>query len=335
MYVVIENHTIKIGASIGIACYPSSGPDHLTLIKNADMAMYRAKKLGRNNCQFFTDEVNKAYLRRLYLEASLQQAFKRHEFNVVYQPIVNLQTQKIIGFEALLRWTNPTFNEIFPTEFIPIIEDAGMMLDLSRWLFCQVCVQYNHWRKTHTNLFINLNISEYQLLHADFASSITSICHHHGVNPNVIGLEITETTIMSQPIYATQRIKQLHQYGFKLYLDNFGTGYSSLKQIQHLPFDTLKIDKSFTQGLPLNTSNAIIVKSIIGFAHSLNLSIVAEGIETEDQAKFFQDNHCDIAQGFYFSKPKNAKQANQLLTPKYLKTLFHQTSNSHHQRPTH
>lgn len=316
----LEGHAAQVGCSIGIATYPSAGRDIETLTKNADIAMYKAKQSGKNNFQYFTNKFNDAYARRLSIESKLQFALDHNEFELYYQPQIHLRTNRIIGAEALIRWHNRELNNISPDEFIPLAEKSGFIIKLGQWVIEEACKQIAIWHKVgYTDLTFAINISPIQLTHDNLSQFLQKKLHEHSIPPNMVQLELTETAIMSYSAAAENSLHDLNQFGIMVSIDDFGTGYSSLSHLKRLPIHALKIDRSFVSDLIENPNDAMIIKSVLALAHNLNLNVVAEGIETKEQLHFLRENKCDIAQGYYFSKPLNIKETNSYFNEHYKK----------------
>lgn len=311
----LENHNVRVGASIGIAYYPESGTTQLNIVQNADIAMYHAKSLGRNNYQYYSSELYDRYQRKISLEHALKFALERKELSLVYQPIFDLQSKKIIGIETLLNWEHPTFGIVSPNIFIPIAEDTGLMASLGNWIFSTACRQAEKWDLNKIKNFkFAINISSRQLLHEEFLPFIISILEATHLSTDMLVLELTESTVMSYtsgPFVTT--IKKLHELGPSIAIDDFGTGYSSLTRLKHLPIDTLKIDQTFVQDVSNNPDSAIIVCCLIALGKNLGLNVVAEGIETEKQYEFLLKNNCPQGQGYFLSKPLTTDQMTQFL----------------------
>ncbi|NNM58739.1 MAG: EAL domain-containing protein [Legionellales bacterium] len=310
----IDNNEISIGTSIGISTYPDTASNYDQLFKNADIALYKAKHAGRNQYQYFTKQLNVEYGRQLDIESALHFAIERKEFHMVFQPIYNLITKKIVAMEALLRWNSAEFGEIYPQDFIPIAEYAGLIIPISEWVLDTVLRQYAAWQKEFDIKFrIALNISACQLNKGEYFSELLrQACRTHEVTPSNIELELTETAIMHNPKQAEGLLNELHQLGFILSIDDFGQGYSSLSLLSRLPISILKIDKQFIENLNV-TKDEFIVKSVISLSKGLNMHVIAEGIETKKQCDYLIKNDCECGQGFLFSKPLIAEDLRALI----------------------
>ncbi len=313
----LEGNEAIISVSIGIACYPQAGTDSETLGKHADIALYRAKDLGRNNFQFFTSELNEKHKNKVQLEQALNKAIVNDELNLVLQPKFNLSTQKIIGFEFLLRWHNKKHGLIPPDDFIPIAEESGLIIPIGEWVISHACDILSQLKKhSKQELSFAINISPIQISAGSVVSLLKDEMKKYDLKPHQLQLEITETAIMAYSKTTESALKYLHDYGIKIDIDDFGTGYSSLSHIKRLPIDGLKIDKSFVMDIPKDENDTAIVKAIISLTKGLGLNVIAEGIETKEQLQFLIDNGCDQGQGYYLSKPISLEEATKLLKQK-------------------
>lgn len=300
---LISGHELHTSASIGIAVYPQDGNNVDLLLKNSDTAMYHAKDAGRSNYQFFTHEMNAAAAERLMLENNLRQAIDRNELLLQYQPLVSLADGKIIATEALLRWHHPSLGLIPPSQFIPIAEDSGLIVPLGEWVFRQACQQLKQWHNQGFALpRMVVNLSPRQFRQPNLVQTFTDILDEMGVEPQHVGLEITEGVIMENPEDSIILLKQLQALGIELSLDDFGTGYSSLSYLKRFPIDKLKVDKSFVRDISTDPNDEAMVAAIIVMAHHLHIKVVAEGVETQPQLDFLREHKCDQYQGYYFSK---------------------------------
>jgi len=303
----VEGNELRLGASIGIACYPSSGKTGVVLAKNADIAMYRAKSEGGNSHRYFTTDLNRSYTRRSSIETMLRFAVERNEFQLVYQPVVALKTGKVVGLEALLRWEQDKLGNIPPDEFIPIAEEVGLAAMVGEWVLRTGCAQFSRWYEAgFKEMQYALNLSVCQLQQSDLIKTITDILDESVIPAKKIVLEVTETALMQEEERSTRVLEALHRLGFELSIDDFGTGYSSLGRLQKLPINILKIDRTFLADIEAK-EDALIAKSILALANSLNLATVGEGVETKKQQKFLIENHCQLAQGYYYSRPVDAQ----------------------------
>ena len=310
----VVDHQLHVTTSIGISIYPDDGEDVETLIKNADTAMYHAKEKGRNNYQFFKNEMNVQAVERQIIEVNLRRALERQEFVVYYQPKVNLETGMITGAEALLRWIHPDSGMELPGRFVAIAEDCGLIVPIGRWMLQQVCVQIDLWQKAGLRQIpISVNISALEFRHKDFVEEVRSIVHETGVLPSLLQLEITENVLMSDAEASITLLLQLKKMGILLAVDDFGTGYSSLSYLQQFPIEVLKIDQSFLHDIAATNGNGIIVSAVIAMGKSLGLLVVAEGVENQAQLSFLKAQNCEEGQGFLFSKPVAAERLAALL----------------------
>ena len=300
----LRGHEVYISASIGIAVYPADGEDVESLLKNSDIAMYHAKELGKNTYQFYSKAMNAAALERLTMENELHKALERKEFLLHYQPKLNISSGKITGVEALIRWARPDGRFISPAEFIPIAEDRGLIDPIGEWVLQTACAQFKEWQSTGATLAsIAVNISKRQFDQQQLLHVVTQALGNNDIDPACLELEITESTIMHDPEKAITTLKQLKDMGVKISIDDFGKGYSSLDNLRRLPFDVLKIDIFFIAKIVENAEDRAIVKAIIAMAHSLQLKVIAEGVETKEQLIVLHELGCDEAQGYLFSKP--------------------------------
>ena len=311
---ILEKHVVRITASIGIACYPYEGTTHINLIQSADIAMYHAKELGRNNFQHYNLGLNKNYRKRVSLEHELQFALDRNQIYIDYQPVYNLITNKIVSIEALLRWKHDELGMISPNIFIPIAEENGLILQIGRWTLEQVCMQAAQWLTMgYEDFRLSINISFYQLLQENFIHDFLNIINHLHLPAKYLEFELTETLL---PTYNTQlksKICELVKLGIHISIDDFGARYSSLSSLRSLPINTIKIDKDFLINIKNKSKNSIIVKALIALGTNLGLNVIAKGVENEEQMEFLILNGCSIGQGFYLSKPLTNKQMTGLI----------------------
>ena len=300
----VDGHEFIISASIGISLFPKDGNDVATLVKNADAAMYSAKSRGRNRIEFYTRNLTIQAAERMTLELELRRAIERNELSLYYQPKICLHSGQLVGAEALLRWHHPVFGEISPERFIPLAEDNSMILQIGDWVLQQACRQMRAWQDSHASFgALSINLSGNQLRQPQLVERIASTLDHFGLQAACLQLEITENFIMSQAEKALQILHQLKELGLQLAIDDFGTGYSSLSYLKRLPVDTLKIDKSFIRGLPGDANDAAITRAIIALGHSLQMTVVAEGVETKAQEIFLTCEGFDQIQGYTISRP--------------------------------
>jgi len=305
----IDGRELSLTVSIGIAIYPENGGSASDLLRNADTAMYQAKALGRNAYSFFTRAMNDITLRRLEIEGYLHNALERDEFEVYYQPKVNIVNGNIIGAEALLRWHNPVLGNVTPDEFIPIAEHTGLIVPIGEYVVQQALDFLGDWQSAHQkNYTIAVNLSPRQFRDKKLIDFIKKSLNDANIKPESLEFEITEGVLMIGSSYIDGALAELHKLGVKLSMDDFGTGYSSLSYLRKYSFDVLKIDRSFVSGITLKESDRDLVKATIAMAHSLGLLVVAEGVEIREQLTLLEELGCDLAQGYYFSKPIPAKE---------------------------
>ncbi|MES2663667.1 MAG: EAL domain-containing protein [Pseudomonadota bacterium] len=310
-----DERELYITTSIGISVYPSDGEDPETLIKNADTAMYHAKEKGRNNYQFFSDAMNVRAVERQFIESGLRIALDKEEFILHYQPKINLETGVITGAEALLRWIHPNWGLVLPERFICIAEDCGLIVPIGRWVLREACLQGKRWLDQGLPaISIAVNISALEFCQNNFFEGVKTILKETRLDSCLLQLEITESVLMRDAETNAAILQKLKSMDIQLAVDDFGTGYSSLSYLEKFPIDVLKIDKSFLYDIESTKDNRIIVSAIIGMGNSLNLQVVAEGIETEPQLSFLKSLHCEEGQGFLLSHPLVAEEFETLLT---------------------
>lgn len=306
----LEGRDVYITTSIGISVYPEDGRDMQVLLKSADMAIYRAKERGRNTFEFYTDELNQKILKKLTIETNLRSALEKQEFLLYYQPIIDTVKNSICGLESLIRWKHPTMGLISPNDFIPIAEEAGLIVPIGEWILRTACLQNFTWKRDSVvpaSMRISINISARQFKEKNISDVFNSILDEIGLSGENFTLELTETLIMQDIEHSVRVIKSLKNLGFAISIDDFGTGYSSLNYLRRFPIDFLKIDRSFIMDVTVNADDAAIVNAIIAMAHSLKMTVIAEGVETIEQYEFLKARHCDEIQGFLFSKPLPAE----------------------------
>ena len=311
---VLLGEECRVTSSIGISVYPTDGEDEQTLMKKADMAMYFAKEEGKNNYQFYSQNIQSQSYERFSIETNLRRALERHELYLDYQAKMDFKSGTITGVEALLRWNSPQLGSITPTQFIPVAEETGIIVPIGRWVLKTACVQNVAWqRQGLPPIRVAVNLSLRQLMDDKALEDIKNALDESGMSPNLLELEITESMIMFKPERLIGVLTKIKEMGVRLALDDFGTGYSSLSQIKHLPIDTLKVDRSFIRNLPHDSDDKAIIEAIIAMGKTLSLNIVAEGVETLEQDHFLREKICDEMQGFYFSKPVAPDQFADLL----------------------
>jgi EAL domain-containing protein (putative c-di-GMP-specific phosphodiesterase class I) len=294
---------------VGIATCPRDADNVIDLIRNADAAMYHAKRAGRNCHVFYAPEMNAAAVERLLLKSKLRRALERNEFVLRYQPKVDLASGKVVGAEALLRWRLPGHGDIAPAQFIPLAEESRLILDIGAWVLNQVCSDYAGWQKELADPgLVAINLSLKELSQASFIPRCRSVFERHGVSPSRVELEITETTLMMDAERTLPLLDELRAMGVHLSIDDFGTGYSSLSALQQFPIGTLKIDQSFVRNAASDPDDATIVRTIIEMGRSMELQVLAEGIETEEQRDFLLMSGCQFGQGRLFGEPVSADE---------------------------
>jgi len=310
----LDGNETYITASIGITLYPIDSESMVGLIKNADSAMYGAKAAGRNAYHFYTAEMNKSGLAKMRLLTRMRHAIERKEFVLYYQPKVDAVSRRAIGLEALLRWQSPTAGTVLPAEFIPLLEETGLIVPVGEWVLRAACSQIAEWQRMGLQTVpVAINISGRQFQQPGLDKLISSVLAEHKVDPRRLEIEITESSLMQKPDDAIAVLKNLKALGIRVSVDDFGTGYSSLSYLKRFPLDTLKIDRSFVRDISVDADDAAITRAIVTMAHSLNLKVIAEGVETEEQLAFLRANRCDEAQGYLFSRPLSAADCTRLL----------------------
>ena len=312
--ITVKNHQFYLTASVGISVYPNDGADKHELLKNADTAMYRAKDLGKNSYQFYTKAMTEEAVERSIMESNLRQAIHNQDFTMAYQPQYDITTNKVTGFEALIRWEHVKFGDIPPNDFIPIAEETGLIIPIGKLVLEMATATISEWRrKGLTAQRMAINVSPRQFTDKDFLETVKGALQRTHCSPEWLELEITESSVMDNEEYAVTVLNQLQNMGITVSIDDFGTGYSSLSKLNKLPIDKLKIDQSFMTTLLDNDENAAIAKAIIAMSKSLNVDLLAEGVELIEQSRFLQKEGCHKVQGFLFSKPKPKGEIELLL----------------------
>jgi len=300
----LHDNELFVGASIGVSIYPDDGENAQILIRNADAAMYHAKDNGRGNCQFFSEEINQRNQERHLIEKNLRQAIKNEEFELYYQPQIDISSEKIIGAEALIRWNDPQKGLISPLDFIPIAEENGMILEIGNWVFKQTCRYLRRCIDSEKTVDrIAINLSAVQFKDEGLVDMIESVLKQENIPSNRIELEITESAIMENADEAIKILERLSALDIKISIDDFGTGYSSLAYLKKFPVDKLKIDREFIKNLPDNNDDIVLTTTMIKLANSLGIDVLAEGAETKEQVEFLEKKGCQYVQGYYYSKP--------------------------------
>ncbi|WP_041638625.1 putative bifunctional diguanylate cyclase/phosphodiesterase [Anoxybacillus flavithermus] len=313
----LTDQELTITPSIGVSVFPDDATDWTTLLSFADLALEIAKENGGNTYCFYTNELKKTNEEKLYIQHSIRKALKQNEFTLHYQPIVDIQTGDIVAVEALLRWFHPKRGWISPATFIPIAEETNLIQPIGDWVLRNVCEQSKKWKeKGLPHVQIGVNVSIKQFLQADLVKHIEHVLRTYDLDPFCLKLEITESMAMHHIDYVLAQLQSLKHLGLQLAVDDFGTGYSSLNYLKKLPVDIIKIDRSFVQDMVKHSYDLSIVRAVIQVAHSLQMKVVAEGVETEEQLAILKREGCDRAQGYYFSKPLAAEQFEQLVQQK-------------------
>ncbi len=311
---LIEGHEISISASIGISVYPTDGNTVEDLLKHADIAMYRAKDLGRSNFLFYADDMNVRSLEKLEMESNLRRALDRNELLLHYQPQVDIHSGEIVGAEVLLRWEHPDIGMVSPAHFIPIAEETGLIVPIGRWVIDQAAAQIRAWQDAGVpvvKLAVNLSAQQFRLSLVDEVSDVLA---RHGLSSELLELEITESMVMNNIERVIEMLNDLAKLGMQISLDDFGTGYSSLSYLKRFPIDKLKVDQSFVRGIPTDADDISITRAIIALGKSLGLTVIAEGVESSEQLAFLRAEGCDEIQGYLFSRPLPAAEFVKLLT---------------------
>jgi diguanylate cyclase (GGDEF)-like protein/PAS domain S-box-containing protein len=310
----IDGHFLHLTASIGVSVYPQDGQDAKALIQYADTAMYHAKEKGRNNSQFFKDDMNVRAAERQIITEDLRHALARNEFFLVYQPTINLVSGALTGFEALIRWRHPVRGILNPTAFVPIAEECGLIIPIGEWVLREACAQAQEWRAADLKIeTMAVNVSAVEFHSDRFFDGVCRILRATGLEPSHLTLELTETAVMRNFEATGVVLKSLSTMGVRIAVDDFGTGYSNLSYLKRFPINTLKLDRSFIHDLPQSVDTGTIVSSVIRMAHCLHLRVVGEGVETVEQLRFLQAHDCEEGQGYYFSKPVAADECRSML----------------------
>ncbi len=310
----VDGTEIFITTSIGITIYPTDGDDEASLFRNADVAMYHAKDRGRNNYQFFTESLNATASDRLAFENDLRKALDDHQLFLVYQPKIDIQQTQVTGVEALIRWQHPDIGMVSPMDFIPVAEETGLIVPIGEWVLHAACAQIKAWEQEGLPAMqVAVNVSSRQFIEKDFARTVERVLHESGVEPKRLKLELTEGLLMEDTERTTQTLSDLKALGVYLSMDDFGTGYSSLSYLKRFPIDELKIDRSFINDLTSDSDNQAIAIAIISLSHSLDLRVVAEGVETPQQLAFLRKNGCYEIQGYLISAPVPSNEISEFL----------------------
>jgi diguanylate cyclase (GGDEF)-like protein len=316
----IKSHDVYVTTSIGISHYPEDSLHFKTLLKNADTAMYHAKSRGKNNFQFFSADMNSKAQKRLEVETSLRRALENNEFEVYYQPQVDQRTREVVCMEALIRWRHPERGLVSPAEFIPIAEETGLIIPIGAWILKESCRQCRDWHSAgFSHLKIAVNLSGKQFQQENLTAQIAQILEETKLDPSYLELEITESAIMETSNHAIDILKQLRAMGLSLSIDDFGTGYSSMNYLKRFPISKLKIDRSFVMDIPGDAEDGAITEAVIALGKALNITVVAEGVETAEQADFLLKRQCHLVQGYFYSKPMPVYLASAFLAETALK----------------
>jgi len=299
---------VFVSASIGLSLFPDDSKSAVELTRHADAAMYSAKKLGRNNYQFFTHALNEEAHERMMLEAGLRQALKRDELYLVYQPKIDLESREVIGAEALIRWNHPKLGLVAPARFIPVAEESGLVGEIGEWVLRTACAQIRTWQGMNLFPQIAVNVSARQFHQYDLSRLISAVIREAQIPPESLEIELTESAVMHDAESSIVTLERVKQLGVRIAIDDFGTGYSALAYLKKLPVDTLKIDREFIRDVPGDEDDVSIVKSIIALAKSMKIDVLAEGVETRQQLDFLKNEGCSFIQGHYLSEPKPASE---------------------------
>lgn len=310
----IDSKEIFIGASVGISIFPRDSDDVEGLIKAADIAMYQVKNRGKNNFCFYSEELSKNAVERFTLESELRHALARNQFEVHYQPQISLLSGDIIGAEALIRWRHPSLGMVSPARFIPIAEETGLIVQIGEWVLRQAAKQAMAWIHDGYNIqWISVNVSGIQIMRSNFFDTVYGILIETDCKPQILELEITESTVMQNTEFVIDTFNNIKQLGVRVAIDDFGTGYSSLSNLKRLPLSKIKIDQSFVRGLPDDLNDAAITNTINAMARNLGFSVIAEGVENSAQAEFLKNMGCEEAQGYLYGKPIDAIEFTKML----------------------
>jgi predicted signal transduction protein with EAL and GGDEF domain len=301
---LVEGHDIRISTSIGVSVFPEDGVDVADLLRKADMALYRAKETGKRKLVFFTDEIETAKSERTRLEFALRGALQRGELRVVYQPKVRLDGQVIVGAEALMRWRHPQLGEVGPDRFIPIAEESRLIIPMGRWILEETCRQIRAWTDMGMrDVRVAVNIAAVQFRAPNLAEEIECVVTRHGIDPQQLELEVTESGLVEDPENVVRILSRLRDIGLTIAIDDFGTGYSSLAYLKTFPVSVLKIDRSFVRDLETDLNDRGIAEAVVSMARVLQMKVVAEGVENEAQAAILLGMGCTLAQGYFFGRP--------------------------------
>jgi len=309
-----EGGEVFVSGSVGIAVHPVDGADAGSLLQHADAAMYQAKEAGGGRFAFYTRELGERAQRRLAVEAALRRAFERNEIEVHYQPIVDAASREWIGFEALARWTSPELGRVKPSEFVPIAEETGLIVPLGERILERACRQVRAWQlRHHRALHVAVNVARRQLRDRGLGERIARILAASGLTPDALTLELTESELMEQQAEGWETLRELRDLGIRISIDDFGTGYSSLGYLRDAPVDILKIDRCFVEGLEEEGADDVIARAVVGLGHALGLTVLAEGVEREEQLQVLRRLGCDLLQGWLFAPALSSDEVEKRL----------------------
>ena len=313
---IFDGHHLFISASIGISLFPSDALSAEQLLRNADSALFKAKSVGREGYALYTEELTAHAQNRVEIASELRRALDQQELRVYYQPVHDLQTSRLVGVEALVRWQHPERGLVPPVEFIPIAERTGLIADIDAWVMHQACAQMCQWLADGAPLsFMAINVSSRMFARRELYDQVAQVLHDTGLDPAYLELEVTESAVMEDPEVALEQLHRLRELGLRLAIDDFGTGYSSLLRLKRLPVQKLKIDQGFVAGLPWDEDDAAIVRVVIALAKSMGMQVQAEGIEQVEQARFLLDHECGMGQGYWFGRPMPASEIDWTRAP--------------------
>ena len=299
----LQGNEVNLSASIGVCVFPSDGEDAAALLANADIAMYQAKLLGRKQYCVFSVSMSELAAEKYQMEAALRRALEENRFRMHYQPKIDIPTGRVTGVEALIRWEHPELGLIFPDRFIPLAEETGLIIAIGKWTLTEVCARAKAWEEMGiAPMIMSINLSGSQLMHPDFVKDCAAALKAAGRKPELFELEVTESMVMQNPARATTLMDELRAIGIRLAIDDFGTGYSSLAYLKQFPVHTLKVDQSFVRDLPHNSNDVAITRAVIAMAHSLNMNVIAEGVERQEQLTLLEAEGCDEFQGYFCAR---------------------------------
>ena len=305
----IGDNSVSVTTTIGISVFPADGTDSETLMKNADVAMYHAKESGRNGYQFYSRSIHEQALVRFSMESALKKAIENEELTVVYQPKVNLDYGTVVGMEALVRWEHEEYGKVSPADFIPLAEETGLIIPLGKWVLRHACRQMQQWISTGmAPIIMSVNCSAVQFTRSDMIEDINDAISYSGLDPSLLEIELTESLLLQDIDIGIEILRKMKDLGVQVAIDDFGTGFSSLSYLKRLPVDKLKIDQSFVKDLATDSGDVAIVSAIVTLSHNLNLTVVAEGVETQEQYDILKSFACNEVQGYLISHPMQADE---------------------------